>query len=88
MDGIGVRELKTHASEIVRNVKERRKRYLITHHGRPVALLIPLEEPVPQVPSGAEEASPWEELIRLGREIGRTWQPPQTSAELLSEMRR
>lgn len=87
---IGVRELKIHASEIVRAVRDRRARYLITYRGRPVGLLMPLEE------IGAREAAPvgergkavWEELLRLGEEIGRGWQSPQTAAELLSEMRR
>jgi hypothetical protein len=34
------------------------------------------------------ETAAWEELRRLGEEIGREWKLPQTSAELLSEMRR
>lgn len=88
MDGIGVRELKTHVSEIVRNVREHGKRYLITHHGRPVALIVPVEDFALYATSGAEGADAWEELVRLGRAIARSWQPTQTSAELLSEMRR
>ena len=30
----------------------------------------------------------WDELTRLGREIGRGWRSPQAGSELLSEMRR
>ena len=87
---IGVRELKTRASESVRAVRERRARYLITYRGRPVGLLLPLDEAPPGegVPSGEARADAWGELTRLGEEIGRGWQSPQTSAELLSEMRR
>jgi prevent-host-death family protein len=90
MPEVGVRELKIHASEIVREVKERRARYVITHRGRPVGLLVPLEEPASQAisPSQKPEASAWEELERLGEEIGRGWRSPLTSADLLSEMRR
>jgi prevent-host-death family protein len=90
MPEVGVRELKIHASEIVREVKERRARYVITHRGRPVGLLVPLEEPVsPAIsPSQKPEASAWEELERLGEEIGRGWRSPSTSTDLLSEMRR
>jgi prevent-host-death family protein len=89
MDEIGIRELKTRASQILRNVRERRARYLITHRGRPVALLLPLEEaravaPAPTVESGT---TAWEELTRLGEEIGRDWRSSLTSTELLSEMR-
>jgi prevent-host-death family protein len=84
-----VRELKTHASEIVRNVRERRARYVITYRGRPVGILAPLET----APEGGEPTSEpatgaWDELTRLGEEIGRGWQSPLTAAQLLSEMRR
>ena len=90
MAEVGVRELKARASEIIREVREQRTRYVITHRGRPVGLLIPLEEsgasalPVLGEPTSAA----WDELVRLGEEIGRGWRSPLTSTELLSEMRR
>jgi prevent-host-death family protein len=90
MPEVGVRELKTRASEIVRDVRERRARYVITYRGRPVGVLAPLEA-TPQaeaLPGGEQGAAVWEELTRLGEEIGRGWRSPLTSAELLSEMRR
>jgi prevent-host-death family protein len=87
MPDVGVRELKTHASEIVRKVREQRARYVITYRGRPVGLLVPLDEtPLPALAQG--EPAAWDELVRLGEEIGRGWQSPKTGAELLSEMRR
>jgi prevent-host-death family protein len=42
MEEIGIRELKARASEVVRAVKERRARYVITQRGRPAAVLVPL----------------------------------------------
>jgi prevent-host-death family protein len=90
MPDVGVRELKTHASEIVRNVRERRARYTITYRGQPVGVLMPLDQPQPEPaigPAGSSESA-WDELVRLGREIGRGWRSPLTSTELLSEMRR
>ena len=39
---IGIRELKTRASEVVRAVKETQARYIITQHGKPAALIIPI----------------------------------------------
>jgi len=90
MPDVGVRELKTRASEIVRDVRDHRARYTITYRGRPVGVLLPLEE-VPQVealPGGERGTTVWEELSELGEEIGRGWQSPLTSAELLSQMRR
>jgi prevent-host-death family protein len=90
MPDVGVRELKTHASKIVRDVREHRARYVITYRGQPVGVLLPLDQ-APQteaMPGGVSGATIWEELSRLGEEIGRGWQSPLTSAELLSEMRR
>lgn len=85
MPEIGVRELKTHASEIVRKVREERTRYTITYRGKPVGILIPLEEyrEVQEV-----KPDPWETLERLGEEIGRNWESDKSSIEILSEMRR
>ena len=40
---IGIRELKSRASEVVRAVKEDRARYVITQRGKPAALIIPLD---------------------------------------------
>lgn len=85
MSEIGVRELKTRASEIVRQVKEKGAHYVVTHRGRPVAAILPLE----QAPAAAEQAgSAWDELLSLGEQIGRNWQSDKTSTEILSEQRR
>ena len=89
MPDVGVRELKARASEIIRNVRDRRTRYVITYRGRPVGLLMPLPETRVSLPPEGESATTvWDELTRLGEEIGRDWRSPLTSAELLSEMRR
>ena len=90
MPNVGVRELKIRASEIIRDVREQRARYVITYRGQPVGLLMPLEETrLPDQPLADESATAiWEELARLGEEIGRGWRSPLTSAELLSDMRR
>jgi len=88
MSEIGVRQLKTHASEIVRSVREERARYVITQRGKPVAVLLPLDEPPAQAASLEDAATVWGDLTRLGEAIGRGWQSPLTSADLLSEMRR
>jgi prevent-host-death family protein len=89
-DVVGVRELKTRASEIVRNVRERRARYTITYRGQPVGVLIPLDQTTaePPIAGSVSAESAWDELVRLGKEIGREWHSPLTSTQLLSEMRR
>ena len=81
---IGIRQLKTHASEVVRAVKEKRTRYVITQHGKPAALIIPLDaEPAPE--KGDEV---WERLEKLREELGKGWQSEKSAVEILSEMRR
>jgi prevent-host-death family protein len=85
MADIGVRKLKIHASEIIRNVKEKRARYIVTHRGRPVAAIIPIEE-VQSGPEGGK--SVWDELVSLGQRISQNWESERSSTELLTRMRR
>jgi len=84
MEAIGIRELKARASEVVRAVKERRARYVITQRGRPAALLVPLDALPPQ--PDPEEV--WARLEELGNEIARNWQSEKSAVEILAEMRR
>ena len=87
MPEVGVRELKAKTSEILRAIREQRARYVVTYRGRPVAALIPLDDAA-AVEASAGEREAWGRLERLGEEIGRGWRSPQTSTELLSQMRR
>jgi len=84
MEEIGIRELKARASEVVRAVKERRARYVITQRGRPVVVLVPLDALPPQ--PDADEV--WARLEALGQEIARNWQSDKSAVEILSKMRR
>jgi len=90
MPNIGIRNLKTHTSAIIRNVREHRVRYVITYHGQPVGMLMPLERATSEAPAGTKPAAAaaWDELSRLGEEIGKGWRSPLSSTELLAEMRR
>jgi prevent-host-death family protein len=81
---IGIRELKSRASEVVRAVKEERARYVITQRGKPAALLIPLDAAPPE--KSADEV--WERLLKIGEELGKGWQSEKSAVEILSEMRR
>ncbi len=88
MAEIGVRKLKTNASEIIRTVREERTRYVITQRGRPVAVLIPLDDLASQAASPENTETVLAELDQLGEEIGRNWQSSLTSVEILTEIRR
>jgi prevent-host-death family protein len=81
---IGIRELKSRASEVVRAVKEERARYVITQRGKPAAIIVPLDATPPE--KSADEV--WERLIKIGEEIGKGWQNEKSAVEILSEMRR
>jgi len=84
MEEIGIRELKTRASEVVRAVKEERARYVITQRGKPAALIIPLDAAPPE--KSADEV--WERLMKIREELGKGWQSEKSAVEILSEMRR
>lgn len=43
MQQVGLRELRDRASKILREVRENKSQYIITHHGQPIALLIPVD---------------------------------------------
>lgn len=65
--GIGIRELKNQASEIVRAVCEGHAEYVITHRGRPVAMIVPFHEPAAE-----EEPTPeawWARIEAIGRQM-------------------
>ncbi len=84
MEKIGIREFKARASEVVRAVKERRARYIITQRGEPVAILMPVDAaPLPPDPDEV-----WARLEAIREELGKGWQSEKSAVEILSEMRR
>ena len=44
MPTVGVRELKTRATDIIKQVREKGREFIITYRGTPVGLLIPISE--------------------------------------------
>lgn len=88
MTEVGIRELKAQASKILDEVREHGARYVITRRGRPVGVLLPIEEATPPAAGGHPQADAWQELERMGEEIARGWSSSRTSGEILSEVRR
>lgn len=89
MREIGVRELKSKASEIVRQVRESKARYVVTYRGAAVGVLAPLETTPEPLPAEADESpDAYEELWALGKEIDRCWRAGPSAVEILSKMRR
>jgi prevent-host-death family protein len=86
---MGVRELKTHAARILRRVREARASYVLTHRGRPVGVILPIEGS--EVSQGAEhidESAAWNAFLRAGRRLERRFRPDVSGVRLLSAMRR
>lgn len=85
MRSIGVRELKEHASQVLRRVRERGEEIEVTHHGRVVARLIPVSRERLR-PRGS--AATWATLDRVAREIGARWSKGRSATAAVREGRR
>ena len=81
---IGIRELKSRASEVVRAVKEERARYVVTQRGKPVAAIIPMDAMLPE----KKENDGWERLLAIRARLAKDKSKKKSSLEILSEMRR
>jgi len=80
---IGIRELKSRASEVVRAVKEHRARYIVTQRGVPVAAIIPMDAVLPE--KDAEDS--WKRLMEIRNKLGKG-KNSKSSVDILSDMRR
>jgi prevent-host-death family protein len=87
-DTIGVRELKNHASRIVRSVREEMAEYVITVRDEPVAVLRPLTEAEVQRLRRVETGDALAEMKALAQQIAAAWESPKSGVELVSEQRR
>lgn len=85
MKDIGIRELKTHASRIVREVCRDHERYVVTDRGRPVGLLTPLDD-AGSFPNASGTA--WDDMENLAARIRKSWNSNKTAVEIVSELRR
>lgn len=89
MAEVGIRELKTRTSEILRSVHEQGVVYVITQCSRPIATLSPLETREVRLCSGPmQSADAWRELEGLGEDISRAWKSERSSIEILSGTKR
>jgi prevent-host-death family protein len=85
MQTVGVRELRTHMSRILREVAERGEAVEVTRRGRAVARMIPIAASTSTVP----EADPvWSDLDRLAAEIAARWASEVTAVDAVREGRR
>ena len=91
---VGVRELKNRTTEILRDVRENRAEYVVTYYGRPVAVLLPVDESwlAGEAKRAAEAATPGDEVaVELGaprHDVDRTRRLDETAVEFVWEKRR
>jgi prevent-host-death family protein len=86
MPRIGLRQLKTHASEVLRDVQDHRARYVVTNRGEPVAVIIPYaptEEVERQTPEQA-----WAKFLELRDKTSAANTEPFSAVDLMREQRR
>ena len=86
MPRIGLRYLKTHASEVLRDVEEHRVRYVITNRGEPIAVIVPFAAADEVEPKTGESA--WQDFLRLRERIAKAQTEPFSAEELMRELRR
>lgn len=84
MRSVGSRELKSKLSEVLRAVREEREEYVVTHHGRPIARIVP--------ETGTEARALtldeiWSEMDRLAAEVAREWPEGESAAQAVASDR-
>ena len=87
---VGVRELKAHAARILRQVRDARASYVLTHRGRAVRVILPLDaaENQSQALDDSDPAAAWANFMRAGRRLERGFRRGVSGVRLLSAMRR
>jgi prevent-host-death family protein len=85
---IGIRELKNETSAIVHAVREESVEYVVTYHGKPVAVIRPFVAEDAETLRQAEAEEEILELQRLGQQIAAAWVSPKSAVDLVDEQRR
>jgi prevent-host-death family protein len=90
MRRVGVRELKAHTSEILRQVREQAEPIAITHRGQVVARLVPAHEPalVEQPVDHEALRTFWESWDALAAKIGEGLPEDVSAVDVVKEGRR
>lgn len=85
MRTVGVLELTTHISEILRQVEEEGEVIEVTNHGEVVARVVPVRPP-----NGRSDrnSTTWEDIDRLAAEIGKYLPEHVDEVEVINDIRR
>ena len=85
MTEVGIRELKTQASDIIRRVRENNESYVVTYRGKPVAKLEPLADPEEKRYRAREVLA---EMDRIAEEVSKYWPEGLSAADAVAADRR
>lgn len=94
MPNIGLRDLKNQTAEILRIVREEHTEYVVTHYGRPVAVILPFEQYEQQsalqkkAADAAVNHQIEEEWDVLRTRVARAWHTDLSAVEAVEEQRR
>jgi antitoxin (DNA-binding transcriptional repressor) of toxin-antitoxin stability system len=86
MPRIGIRDLKTHASDVLRDVCDNRARYVVTRQVEPPGIIVPYTAREETEHVSPDEA--WSRFLEAGEAADKAWTSPLTSREILDEVRR
>ena len=82
---VGVRELKQRTSDILRRVREDHETVTVTHRGKAVARIVPLDD---WEAKQAEAEVVLAEMDQLAKEISAHWPPGVSAADAVRQQRR
>lgn len=85
MNEVGVRELKTQASDIIRRVRDANETIVVTYRGKAVARIEPLEDPETTRYRAREVLA---EMDRIAEEVTQYWPSGVSTVDAVAEDRR
>ena len=85
MSEIGVRELKVHASEILRRVRDGKESFQVSYRGHLIARIVPVPD---RQAEASESADVWKLMDELAEEIAASWPTGKSAADAVAEQRR
>ena len=83
---VGVRELKTHASRILREVRDSGASFVLTHRGKAIGMILPLSQ-AGRLPDMDDDAAAWANFWEAGRRLENSLRPGDSPMRALFEMR-
>lgn len=85
MNEVGIRELKTQASDIIRRVRDTNEAVVVTYRGKAVARIEPLEDPETTRYRAREVLA---QMDRIAEEVTQYWPSGVSAVDAVAEDRR